>query len=62
MAWGVFFALLFAGLILVWVWRSTQYGVLGEQLLRLFKIALGLAVLGGIVVAIVLAIVFAVPP
>jgi hypothetical protein len=55
MFWSVFFAILVAGLILIWVWRSTQYGVLGEQLRGRFKIALGLTVLGGIVIAIVVA-------
>ena len=59
MFWSVFFALLVAGLILIWVGRSTQYGVLGEQLHGLFKLALGLTVLGGIVVAIVIPIVLA---
>jgi hypothetical protein len=60
MFWSVFFAILVAGLILIWVWRSAQYGVLGEQLSGLFKIALGLTVLGGIVIAIVIAIVVAI--
>jgi len=56
MFWTVFFAILCAGLILMWVWRSMQYGVLGEQLLGLIRIALGLAILGAIVVAVIVAI------